>query len=322
MNQRNSHKPPLSSVLALIGAALFVTAARAFAAPIEPGGHPVGAGDAVATEQAAGHHGHALPSMFRKGDVYIKVSVNGHPAAWMDLDTGTTDSLIDSEYANAIGLKLTPKSEAIEGFGSMKTPTFSTDALRLQVGIEPEKTVFFESIRLNGMVGPDGVQLAGLLGHSFLDKHVIVIDYKSQQVYFDDMAQQADPRDVAMALVEGVPSIKLTMANQAVNALIDTGGSYGVIITPATAKALGTEALMADAKPVGTVGHGGNQHIVLGKAPPFSIGDLAVRDVSAAYTTFGTATTTLGVGVSLGTVFLKNYKLTLNYPANTARFEP
>ena len=151
---------------------------------------------------------------------------------------------------------------------------------------------------------------------------IIAIDYRKQEVYFEDAPAQGDPRDIAMTLVDGIPSIKLKMANQSIDALIDSGGSYGMIITPATAKALGIEDRMADAKPAATVGHGGDQHIVVGKAPPFSVGDLTVRDMSAAYTTFGTATEKIGAGMSLGTGFLRKYKVTLNYPANTVRFEP
>ena len=230
--------------------------------------------------------------------------------------------MIDSDYANTIGLKLVQKSEGTGGFGSMKAVTFTTENVNLQVGVEPGNVVFFESIRLSGMVGPDGIQVAGLLGHSFLDKHVIVIDYKKQEVYFDDTILPANERDIAITLLEGVPVVILRMANKSVSALIDSGGSYGVIITPNTVRELGVESFMADATPTGTVGHGDEQHIVVGKAPPFSVGDIEVLDMSAAYTTFGTASDALTVGASLGINFLKNYKLTLNYAANTVRFEP
>ena len=309
-----------SSVAALLGTVMCLTTTLAYCAPADVNGHLAVAAANVA--HAPVRHEHALTSMFRKGDVFIKVSVNGHPATWMSLDTGTTDSMIDSEYAKTIGLKLTPKTQGTAGFGSAEVPTLTTDTVHLQAGSEPEKVIFFESISLNGMVGPDHVPLAGLLGHSFLGQHVVVIDYLEQEVYFDDTPQPADPRDVAMTLIEGVPYVQLTMANQPVSSLIDSGGSYGAIITPAKARELGVESLMADAMSASTVGHGGNQSIVIGKAPAFSIGGLAVNDLSAAYTTFGTATDALGVGVSLGKVFLRNYKLTLNYPAKTMRLEP
>jgi predicted aspartyl protease len=274
-------------------------------------------------KQVNNQHEHTLPSMFHKGFVYIKISVNHHPDAWMILDTGSTDSIIDTTYANTIALKLSPSAAAQETFGTTKADTFDTDTVHLRVGAEPEKVVFFQSIAL-GMMGPDGVPAAGMLGHSFLEGKSIVIDYKRQEVYLDTMPRPADRRDVAMTIKAGVgiPVIKLKIANQLVDSLIDTGGTYGMIITPMTAKELGIESLMRDAKPADTVGHGGEQHIVIGKAPPFSIGDLAVEDQNAAYTTFGTATDTIGAGVSLGIGFLKKYKVTLNYVANTVRFEP
>ncbi len=276
---------------------------------------------APAAIAAAGRHAHTLPSNFHNGSVFIEVTVNGHRGAWMMLDSGTTDSMIDADYAASIGITLTPKATGTGGFGSEVTPTFTTGTVRLQVGIEPEQSLLFESIRLLGMRGPAGEQLAGLLGHSFLDKHVVVIDYQQQEVYFDDVTQQTDPRDLPMTLVEGVPRIQVNMANQKVDALIDTGGSYNVIITPATATRLGVDHLMAQATPAATVGHGGQQHVVIGTAPPFSVGTLATIDEKAAYTTFGTATDALGAGMSFGITFLKKYKLTLNYLANTVRLD-
>ena len=293
--------------LALIGA--FACQAPALATP---------------AEAASARHQNALPSVFRNGEVLIKVTINGHPGAWMMLDTGTTDSMIDTEYAASIGLKLQAKAQGAGGFGGEAVPSFSTDTVRVQAGTEPEKVVFFDSIRLAGMLGPDGAQLAGLLGHSFLDQRVLVIDYKNQLAYFDDKPQHPDPRDIPMTLVEGIPRIQVKMEHQWVASLIDSGGAYSTIITPATVAKLGIEKLMNESTSVDMAGHGaGSQAIALGKAPPFSVGTISVRDVRAAYTTFGSATEALkDVDMSLGIGFLKDYKLTLNYPGSTVRFEP
>jgi hypothetical protein len=240
----------------------------------------------------------------------------------MILDSGTTESILDAAYARRIGIKLTPSAVAQETFGTAKPDTFNTDAVRLRTGGEPEKVVYFESIGMGGMMGPDGVPAAGLLGRTFLDGKIIVIDYHREEVYFDTVPQRADGRDIAMTLSTGIPIIKLKMAGQVVDALLDSGGTYGAIITPATAKRLGVEDLMAAGAAAPTMGHGGEQHVVIGVAPPFSVGDLVVNDLKAAYTTFGTATDAIGAGVSLGIGFLKRYKVTLNYVANTVRFEP
>ncbi len=322
MHYNFSHKFPLSMIIAVVGSVLYMTACPAFCSPSSASERTLATDHVHFQKPTSEHHPYTLSSVFRKGIVYIKTTVNGHSDAWMVLDTGTTDSLIDSEYARAIGIKLAPKSEGATGFGSMAPATFTTDTVRLRVGAAPASVIIFESIRLEGMIGPDGMPAAGLLGHSFLAGKSIVIDYKREQVYFEKTPQPANQRDVAMTLKNGIPLIKVKIAGQLVNSLIDTGGTYGVIITPSAAKDLGIESLMADAKPAATVGHGGDQHIMIGKAPPFMIGILAVHDLRAAYTTFGTATNTIGAGVSIGIGLLKKYKVTLNYAANTVRFEP
>ena len=324
MNRHYSRKSCVSTAISSIGITLCLATSLAFGAPENANEHSTKAGVVSAIKQTINQHEHALPSMFYKGFVYIKTSVNGHPDAWMILDSGTTDSIIDTTYANTIGLKLTPSANAQETFGPMKTDTFDTDTVHLRVGAEPEKVVFFQSISIGGMMGPDGVPPAGMLGHTFLEGKSIVIDYKREVVYFETTPRPADHRDVAMTIKAGIgiPVIQLKIANQLVDSLIDTGGTYDIIITPAKAKELGIESLMAAGKSGASHGHGGEQHFVAGKAPPFSIGELAVHDLNAAYTTFGTATDTIGAGVSLGIGFLKKYKVTLNYVANTVRFEP
>ena len=312
---------PFSSVICLMSSALCLTASLAYGAT-NTANPSTAKAELSAVAQSHGQREHILPSVFRKGYVFIKVSINSHPDAWMILDTGSSNSMIDPDYAKSIGLKLTVKAETTDGFGSTKIETFDTDTVHLRVGNEEERMVPFESISLGGMMGPNGVAAAGMLGYSFLEKKSIVVDYKREEVYFETSAKMANRRDVAMVQKNGLPIIKLKIAGRSISSLIDTGGSYDVIITPAMAKELGIEKLMADAKSTSTVGHGGEQHIVVGKAPVMTIGNLVVRDMNAAYTTFGTATDEIGASVSLGIGFLKNYKVTFNYAANTIRFEP
>jgi predicted aspartyl protease len=283
MHRHLSHKPPISFAIASIGLTLCLAASLVLGSPADADELTAAKGDASVTKQALSQHEHSLPAMFRNGFVYIKISINGHPEAWMILDTGSSESMIDTAYANAIGLKLTLSEDSAATFGTTKSETFNTDTVHLRVGVEPEKVVFFQSITLDGMMGPDGTPAAGLLGRTFLEGESIVIDYKREEVYFETTPQPSDHRDVIMTLKAGIPTIKLKIANQLVDSLIDTGGTYGVTITPITAKELGIENLMADAKPAHTFGHGGEQHIVIGKAPPFSIGDLAVHDLSASW---------------------------------------
>lgn len=169
MHQNFSRKPLVSLVNTAIGLSFLFAASIALGSSTDAREYPVATGETSVTKQANSQHEHTLPSMFHKGFVYIKISINGQPDAWMILDTGSTFSMIDTTYANTIGLKLTPSAQAQETFGSMKADTFDTDTVHLRVGTEPEKAVLFQSITLGGMMGPDGAPAAGLLGHTFLE---------------------------------------------------------------------------------------------------------------------------------------------------------
>ncbi|MFZ6743654.1 pepsin/retropepsin-like aspartic protease family protein [Undibacterium sp. JH2W] len=262
-----------------------------------------------------------LTSMFRKGNIYVKVSVNGAKKTWMMLDTGTASaSIIDLDYAQSLGIQLTPEAEGTGGFGSEKVPTFNTSPVHLSADTSKGQITDFESFKIDGMTGPDGKALSGLLGYSFLAGKTLVIDYKKEEIYFVKNAAKPDRQDVKMELNLNIPSVNIKMSGHDVRALIDTGGAYNLLITPATTKEIGIEQYLEEAKPAGSSGHGGEQAVRIGKAPDISIGDLVIHDLTAAYTSFGT--TGINAGASLGKDFLKNYKLTINYGAMTIRFEP
>lgn len=261
-----------------------------------------------------------LPAAFHKGLVFVKVAINKAPAVWMDLDTGTSPSIVDSEYARSAKLRLT-KTEGAEGFGTEKITTLKTSTAQLHVGKQTPYVVKFESIELNGMKGPDSQPLAGLLGYSFLAGKILVIDYKMEELYFLNK-QEKSALDIPMKLVGGLPLVRIEIGGQPVDALIDTGGTYGLLITPDTVKKGDLQHYQDEATPVNTQGHGGEHLAKVGKAPGVTLGGLVVTDVNAVYTSFGTASASIPAGASLGKDFLKAYKLTLNYVTGTARFEP
>ena len=64
----------------------------------------------------------------------------------------------------------------------------------------------------------------------------------------------------------------------------------------------------------------GEQVATVDKAPTLTLAGMRIPGLSAVYTSLGT--TTIPAVASLGKDFLKHYRVTLNYAAGTARFEP
>ncbi len=257
-----------------------------------------------------------LPATFKDGFAYLKVSVNGASPVWMELDDGTSPSAINLDYAKSLGLVLKPGAGSGTGFGTQKIAFFNTRA-SLAAG-DAERTIDFSAAPLTGLTGPDGQQLQGVLGYSFLKDRIVEIDYPKGEVRLLATSPPCTC-DLKMGIDNDIPTVPLTLAGHAMTALVDSGGAYELLVTPAGVKAAGLDAWAAQAKPVTGYGYAGAQTAALGSAPDFTVGGIVRTNPSAVYSTFGTAP--LKTQAALGTWFLRNYKVTLNYRARTVRFE-
>ena len=255
-----------------------------------------------------------LPAVFRDGRIYLHVALNSASPVWMELDTGTVPSVIDAGYAQTLGLDVKNSRQAGKGFGTAQVPVARTQA-QITAGPIAANDIAFSVMPLHNMPGPDNQPVAGVLGFSFLAGRIITIDYASGTVRFAD----ACTCDLRMTLDADVPSVPVMIAGHAVDALIDTGGGYDVLITPATANAIGLQGQMNLAAPVQGVGYGGAQAGRMGAGLDISAGGITRPASSALYSTFGTAP--IKSGAALGFNFLQSARVTLNYRDHTARLE-
>ena len=286
---------------------------------------PISAASAEANRAAPPHRATQaaivpLPAAFSDGLVFVKVSINSGPAVWMDLDTGTTPSIVGPAYARQAGLTLIAQGKATGGFGSEKIDTFKTSTAMLSTGHESPRKVEFDSIELTGMTDQKAQPLAGLLGYSFLADKIVVIDYPNRKLFFREVPEATNSIEVPLTFFEGVPLVRVALDGHEVTALIDTGGTYDLLVTPQALKQTGLEHYLENSKKVDTIGHGGEQAATIGKAPTLTLGSMTIHDHTAVYTSLGT--TKIPANVSLGKDFLKHYRVTLNYIAGSARFEP
>ena len=260
-----------------------------------------------------------LPSAFSGGFAYIKVSINGAPAVWMNIDDGTTPSAIDIDYARSLGLTLKHTGKLGEGAGDSPAEVLRTRAATLATGSVSQANIAFEATSLKAFKAPDGTPLEGILGYSFLKGRILVLDYKAGEVDLLTASKPA-PGDLPFTYDDDVPSIAITVAGHPVTALIDSGGGYNLLLTPATATAIGLGDAMASG-PTGTgYGYNGAQTMRGGTAPDLNVGTITLTNPATVFTTFGNAP--LKAGGSLGNQFLMHYRVTLNYRTKTIRFEP
>ncbi|MDP3285639.1 MAG: aspartyl protease family protein, partial [Desulfobacterales bacterium] len=131
-------------------------------------------------EFANGENSANIPFTFVENNIYLPATINGETRLWL-LDNGASMTIIDADYAKKLGL--TPEGE-IKGFGIASVFDFSFVTLPgYQVGdinFSPQKIFSYKGLsdRLYDS------EIVGIMGHDFLSRFVVKIDYASGMLSF------------------------------------------------------------------------------------------------------------------------------------------
>lgn len=123
-----------------------------------------------------------IPFYFVENNIYLYATVNGEKRLWL-LDNGASMSIIDADYAGKLGLI---SEGEIKGFGIASVFEFSFVTLpSYRVGdirFNPQKIFYFKGLseRLYDS------SVVGILGHDFLSRFVVKIDYASKALSLYD----------------------------------------------------------------------------------------------------------------------------------------
>ncbi|MBU1053898.1 MAG: aspartyl protease family protein [Proteobacteria bacterium] len=123
-----------------------------------------------------GKNSETIPFYFVENNMYFYVIINGEKKLWL-LDNGASMSIIDADYAKKLGLN--PEGE-IKGFGIANIFDFSFVTLPSyrvgEIRFNPQKIFSFKGLS-NRLYDSTVV---GILGHDFLSRFVVKIDYASK----------------------------------------------------------------------------------------------------------------------------------------------
>jgi hypothetical protein len=261
----------------------------------------------------------AVPSAFATDGshhVFVRVSVNGAKDVWMLLDTGTAPSTIDRGYARSLGLKLGRETNTGKGVGGDAIPIAKTRVTGLRIGTTQRADVAFTALPFT-IKTPDGETAVGVIGHSALVGRTLVIDYPRREIRLSEASELANCHcGLPVKLPYGIPAVPITLGGHEAQAIIDTGGAYDVLVPPPSAARFGlANAMMAGQTGTGA-GYGGSQEIRSGPGPALRLGALEKPVTGIAYVNLP-----IRVDVAIGSWFLKDYRMTIDYRARRALFE-
>ena len=255
--------------------------------------------------------------------ILLPVEVNGQGPFEFILDTGAGTSLLSSELGQKLHLKILGSKEGQSAGGAVSISLARLSSLA--VASMKLDDVDVGVVDLSQIGKTVGAKIDGDLGYNFLKHFRITLDYRKNEIGFDD-PKRFEPAGRSRAITEVAlrlarPAKPLILVDVYIHGrgpfqfAIDTGTST-TAITAELAKQLG----MANS-PIGPVTTGGAQvDVTAGILPSFQIGGARIDNLPVIVADFFTMLSN-AIGTKLdgivGYNFLRNYKVALDYPNET-----
>lgn len=255
--------------------------------------------------------------------ILLPVEVNGEGPFEFILDTGAGTSLLSSELGQKLGIKILGSKEGQSAGGAVSVSLAKVRSLA--VASAKLDNVDVGLVDLSPIGKAIGAKVDGDLGYNFLKHFRVTLDYRKNEIRFDDPKHfevAGGPAAVAeMAMRLAGPAKPLILVDVYANGrgpfqfAIDTGTST-TAITPELAKQLDLAS-----SPIGPAATGGAQvDVTAGVLPSFQVGDARIDDLPVIVADFfAMLSNALGVTLEgiVGYNFLRNYKVALDYPNET-----
>ena len=117
------------------------------------------------------------------GHPHIPVYINGKGPYTFTLDTGATATTLTPSLIRELGIETYERDNALaSGVGGGRIPVRFATVDKLQVGDEVVENEEVLVIDFESVLG--GCATAGVLGHSFLKKYQLHVDYRSNTMAF------------------------------------------------------------------------------------------------------------------------------------------
>jgi predicted aspartyl protease len=254
--------------------------------------------------------------------ILLPVQVNGSGPFEFILDTGAGTSLLSSDLAKQLKVKIVGSKEGQSAGGKVAVSLAKTESLA--VGETELHDVDVGIVDLSHIGKTIGANVDGDLGYNFLKHFRLTIDYCNCEVRLDDPKRvenfgRSAKTEVPMRLAS--PAKPLILVDVHANGrgpfqfAIDTGTST-TAITPELAKKFGIKS-----SPVGPATTGGaHVDVAGGKLQSFQIGGAKIENMAVVVADFFVMLSD-AIGAKLdgivGYNFLRNYKVVIDYPNET-----
>jgi predicted aspartyl protease len=258
--------------------------------------------------------------------ILLPTRVNGAGPFDFILDTGAGTSLLSTELAQQLNIKVLGTKEGQSAGGKVSVSLAKVESLALgQAKIEDVEVGIVDLGHIGKTIG---TKIDGDVGYNFLKHFRVTIDYQTAEIRFDDPKRTENfgkPSKAEIPMRLASPAKPLVLVDVYANGrgpfqfAIDTGTST-TAISPEAAQQLGIAS-----SPIGPLTTGGSQvNVTAGNLKSFQVGGARIDDLVVVVADFF-AMLSQAVGAKLdgivGYNFLRNFRVVMDYPSEKFRLE-
>jgi len=256
-----------------------------------------------------------LPAAFTDdGQLYLRVSLNGAPERWFQLDTGTTPSAVDLGYARLAKLDLTGHRGHGGGAGADR-PAYIQTSATARAGAFTAPNISIQALNYAPR-GPDGQPIGGVLGTSFLKRQLLIVDYRTRKAWISQGSLARCKTAQLFRLRFGIVVTRIKVGGRPMDAIVDSGGVYDLLVQPSAAPAFGLSDAMAKGMSGVGYGYGGKVEIRGAVGPALDVGQIHHAQSQVSFIPIP-----LKIHVAIGTHFLRHTRTTIDYRSRKILFE-
>jgi predicted aspartyl protease len=244
----------------------------------------------------------AIPLRTAARLLFATVRINGQGPFNLVLDTGASETVITPSVAARLGLRVTAVT-ASQGTARAESVSLGNITVR-DLPVRVFDPMAARSLRLDF-----GVDYHGLLGATFLEQFVVIVDYGAPSIQLLTRGEApARAGGVAFERCERLVRVPVMLAGKGPFAfLLDTGAAE-TLVFPRTAAQAGVVL------PVNGIGRA--------RAATLAVGDWAARDLEILVDSQADPRVGRSYDGILGYPFLSRYRVTLDYPRGRLFLDP
>lgn len=225
----------------------------------------------------------------------------------MLLDSDTTPSAITPELVHKLGIRANGPKGKSSGVGSNAQTVTAVRLQRVSIG----STVVHDMVALTADLSAVGkrlhLRLDGVIGTSFLDNHLVQIDYPCREVRF----LNRPPPGTTIAFTPGDDLLvrDAYFNGRRATATVDTGNGGDVSVTKKGVATLHLQASASSGRRTTVLGYNGQSAVTHGVAPSLRLGYATFTNAPAVFILDDPSAYDVNIGNSL----LDHRVLTLDY---------